>query len=293
MESDIDIKKEKVPVWKTILKWVVCVVLLGYVAAALALGPAIRDAEACAGIDLRIEGSSLPDSILRQGVATQIAKYDTKIVGRPMQELDLQKMEDFLGRFSNFEDVECSFDPERRLRIDIFPIRPEARVFEPSGKSYYINREGKRIAADAEFFIDVPVLLLGKNPGVPPEHALPVIRRVTADKDLSVLVAAFKLDGRNDILLVPAIHGHVVNFGDTTGFERKKAALMTAYRRILPAKGWETYDTISVKFRDQVVASRRDKSMASHGPTEDDGEDLEEATLMTELDNQTTAQENG
>lgn len=293
MESNRDIQREKEPVWKKILKWAICVLLLGYVAVALAIGPSIRDSQACTGIDLRIEGHTLPDSILRQGVTMQIAKYDPKIVGRRLQDIDLQKMEDYLGRFSNFEEVECSFDPERRLRIEVSPIRPEARVFEPSGKSYYINREGKRIKADAEFFVDAPVLLMGSHPGVPPEYALPVIRRVMADKDLSALVTAFKLDGRTDILLVPSIHGHVVNFGDTTGFERKKAALMTAYRKILPAKGWETYDTISVKFRDQVVASRRNKAMASHGPTEDDGVDLEEATLMTELDNQPTAQENG
>lgn len=293
MESNKDIEREKEPVWKKILKWAICVLLLGYVAAALALGPAIRDSQACTGIDLRIEGNTLPDSILRQGVTMQIAKYDPRIVGRPLHEIDLQKMENFLGQFSNFEDVECSIDPERRLRIEVSPIRPEARVFEPSGRSYYINREGKRIKANSEFFVDVPVLLLGSNPGVPPEYALPVIRRVTADRDLGTLVSAFKLDGRTDILLVPAIHGHVVNFGDTTGFERKKAALMTAYRKILPAKGWETYDTISVKFRDQIVASRRNKAIASHGPTEDDGEDLEETTLLTELDNQPTAQENG
>lgn len=293
MKHNTDIQKDKQPIWKTILKWAICMALLAYVAAALAIGPSIRDSRKCSGIDLRIEENTLPDSILRNGVASQIAGYRHMIVGSPIADINLQGVEDYLARFSNFENVECSFNPDGRLRVNVFPIRPEARVFEPSGKSYYVNRDGKRIDANADFYIDVPVLLMGNNPGVRPEYALPVIRRVTADSELSSLVAAFKLDGKSDILLIPSIQGHVVNFGDTTGFDRKKAALLTAYRKILPAKGWNTYDTISVKFRSQIVASRRDKAVANHGLTEDVGEDLEEATLMTELDNQQTEQENG
>lgn len=51
------------------------------------------------------------------------------------------------------------------------------------------------------------------------------------------------------------------------------------YRKVMPYKGWEAYDTISLKFEGQVVATRRDKSRLNHG--EDNGDDiaLEEATL--------------
>lgn len=267
--------------------------LLAYVGAALAIVPSLKGDMTCTGLDLRVEGTTLPDSIIRNGVTSQIANYKGQVLGARIADIDLQGIEDYLSRFSNFENVECSIDPERRLRICVSPIQPEVRVFEPSGKSYYVNRAGKRIKANADFYVDVPVLILGQNAGVPPEYALPVIRRVAADPELGALISGFKLDGRTDILLLPSLHGHVVNFGDTTGFERKKAALMTAYRKILPAKGWETYDTISVKFRDQIVASRRNKAVATHGPTEETGMDLEEATLLTELDNQPSGQENG
>lgn len=266
--------------WKTVLKWCLCVALLAYVAAAFAFARHENGNRICPGIDLRVEGGALPDSIMRQGVNSRLAAYGKKIKGARVCDISLQGIEDYLGGFSQFETVECSFDPDARVRISVVPIKPEVRVFEPGGKSYYVNRAGKRIEADAEFFVDVPVMVMGRNPGVSAEYALPVIRFVSSDPELNSLIGSYKLDGEHDILLVPRIQGHVVNFGDTTHLAEKRQALLTAYRKILPAKGWTTYDTVSVKFHNLVVASRRDKSLNLHGMPLEEGVDLEEATLM-------------
>nr|MDE7421741.1 hypothetical protein [Muribaculaceae bacterium] len=68
-----------------------------------------------------------------------------------------------------------------------------------------------------------------------------------------------------------------------------------AYRKVLPAKGWNIYDTISVKFKNQIVASRRNKAINQHGLLEDDGIDLEEATLpeVANINTQNSVEDNG
>lgn len=281
--------------WKTIFKWTICVLLLAYVAVAYALGRHENAMRKCTGIDLRIEGNTLPDSVMRQGVSSQLAGYKKPLKGERIERIDLQKLEEYLSRFSNFEWVQCSFDPDSRLRITISPIKPEVRVFDSKGGSYYINRNGKRIEANAEFFVDVPALIVAKDAEKYFPTALSVIRYVTSDSELNSLISSFKIDGPNDMILVPRIQGHVINFGDSTRQAEKKAAIMTAYHKILDAKGWNTYDTLSVKFRNQIVATRRDKSIAGHGVAEDEGEDLEEATLpdLTEIDTQNDTDENG
>ena len=125
--------------------------------------------------------------------------------------------------------------------------------------------------------------------------ALSVIRYTGADPELSPLIAAYKIDGPNDLIIIPRIQGHVINFGDSTRLDEKRTAILAAYRSVLPAKGWNTYDTISVKFKSQIVASRRNKALSSHGVPEDDGVDLEEATLpdVANINTQNSAQENG
>ncbi|MDE5849372.1 MAG: hypothetical protein K2H38_04465 [Muribaculaceae bacterium] len=281
--------------WKTIFKTVLCVVLLGYVALAFAFVHQENARRLCPGIDLRIVGNTIPDSVLRQGVNSQLARYGKKLKGQPLGSIDLKQLEDYLSAFSNFESVECSFNPDSRLRITVIPIKAEVRVFSDKGKSFYINRYGKRIDADAEFYIDVPVLIAPEKYESSIPAALSLIRYAGADPELSPLIAAFKIDGPNDLIIIPRLQGHVINFGDSTRFDEKKAAILTAYRNVMPTKGWNTYDTISVKFKNQIVASRRNKTIATHGALEDDGEDLEEATLpdVANINTQNSAEENG
>lgn len=281
--------------WKTIFKTVLCLLLLGYVAFAFAY---IREENArrtCQGIDLRIIGNSLPDSVLCQGVNSQLAKYGHKLKGESLGSIDLQGLEDYLSKFSNFESVECSFNPDSRLRITIDPIKAEVRVFSDNGKSFYINRQGKRIKADAEFYVDVPVLIAPEKYENLIPSALALIRYAGTDPELSPLIAAYKIDGPNDLIIIPRLQGHVINFGDSTRLDEKKAAILAAYRHVLPSKGWSTYDTISVKFKSQIVASRRNKAIKTHGVPEDDGEDLEEATLpdVANINTQNSAEGNG
>ena len=71
----------------------------------------------------------------------------------------------------------------------------------------------------------------------------------------------------------------MVNFGDTTRLAEKRDALKLFYSKVMPYKGWEEYDTISVKFRGQVVATRRDKTRLNVNSEPIEEEDLEEATL--------------
>lgn len=269
--------------------------LLGYVAFAFAFVHEENAKRICPGIDLRIVGNTLPESVLRQGVNSQLAKYDKQLKGAPLEKIDLKGLEDYLSAFSNFESVECSFNPDSRLRITITPIKAEVRVFTDKGRSFYINRYGKRIKADAEFFIDVPVLIAPEKYDDCIPSALSVIRYTGADPELSPLIAAYKIDGPGDLIIIPRLQGHVINFGDSTRLEEKKAAILAAYRNVLPAKGWNTYDTISVKFKSQIVATRRNKTISNHGALEDDGIDLEEATLpdVANINTQQSAQDNG
>lgn len=285
----------KKDMWKTIFKTVLCVVLLGYVALAFAFVHEENAKRICPGIDLRIVGNTLPDSVLRQGVRSQLAKYGKKLKGAELDSIDLKRLEDYLSKFSNFESVECSINPDSRLRITITPIKAEVRVFTDNGKSFYINRYGKRIEADAEFYIDVPVLITPEKHEDCIPAALSLIRYAGEDPELGPLIAAYKIDGPNDLIIIPRLQGHVINFGDSTRLNEKKAAILAAYRSVLPAKGWNTYDTISVKFKSQIVATRRNKAVATHGVPEDDGVDLEEATLpdVANINTQNSGQENG
>ncbi|MBD5311802.1 MAG: hypothetical protein HDS13_06555 [Bacteroides sp.] len=269
---------------KTLLKWLILTLLIIYAGWVAVWAGSEARSHTCTGIDVHVEGVALADSTTQAGVLAHLAAYEGKIKGIPAHSVNTQAIEDYLSQLSNFETVECVITADHRLRIDIVPMRPEVRIFD-SGGSYYINRTGKRIDSNARFFVDVPVVKGEFNENFPATTVLPLTRFISSDPFMSQLVAMVEAKDADNLLLVPRIHGHLINFGDTTRLAEKRDALKAMYRKVLPYKGWETYDTISVRFRGQVVATRRDKKPLIHSATYVEEYDPEEATLPTEEDN--------
>ena len=264
--------------WKTIAGWIILVLLTAYVVCAAIWAHAEAAKNSCKGIDIHIVEGHATDSVSRKGVMTEINRYPEKIIGEQIPTINTRKLEQYLKSFPQFEDVVCSFTTNGRLNVKVTPMVPELRVFEDT-VSYYINKEGKRMASKASFFVDVPVLSGKFTEQFRPVDVLPVTRFIASDPVLRPLIGMVNAEDADNIILVPRIHGHVINFGDTNRLDEKRKALITVYRKVLPYKGWEEYDTISVKFKGQVVATRRNKGNQKPQNVEFEETDMEEATL--------------
>lgn len=263
---------------KTIFKWLLLTVLIVYACGMTIWAHNESRQHSCNGIEVTIEKTTSADTITQRGVMEELSHYPRKLIGTPLEEIDTRHLENYLSHFSNFEDVECTLTTDRKLNVNILPMVPAIRVFD-GDKSYYINKEGKVIESKPSFFVDVPVVTGSFNSQFTPLQVFPLVRFIERDKVLNKLVGMIEAKDADNLILIPRIHGHVVNFGDTANLADKRRALLTVYRKVMPYKGWTEYDTISVKFKGQVVATRRDKRRADHGGIYDDAPDMEEATL--------------
>ncbi|MBD5269432.1 MAG: hypothetical protein HDS43_02265 [Bacteroides sp.] len=267
-------------IWPTVLKWVLLSAMLCYLVWISFWAHSEAARHKCVGIDVRIASATSADSITKRGVLDELEKYKGKIIGAQLNTINTADIQRYLTSFSNFESVECVLTPGGELRVNIVPMIPEIRVFGPDG-SYYVNKDGKRINSNAEFFVDVPVVKGNFTKMFPASTVLPLVRFISSDPKMKDLVAMIDARDAHNLILVPRIHGHVINFGDTTRLAEKRDMLLLMYRRVMPYKGWSEYDTISVKFRGQIVATRRDKTPVAHSEEFLEDIDLEEATLPT------------
>lgn len=263
---------------KTLLKWTILLLLIGYATWMTLWAGQQAQLRTCQGFDIQVEGNTAMDSAVRRGVLHQLHRYPKPIVGAQLKAINTQKVEDFLASIDNFESVQCMISSDNRLRVDVVPLVPVMRVFEP-GKSYYINKDGKRIESKAEFFTDAPVVMGKFSDSFHPRDVIPLVKYISKTPELKSLVSSIVARDNNNLLIVPRIYGHIINFGDTTRLAEKTDALLLFYRKVIPYKGWMEYDTISVKFRGQVVASRRNKAKAIHSESYIEEFDLEEHTL--------------
>lgn len=245
--------------WKTVVKWALLSLLITYVAVMFVWARAEASRHTCQGIEVVIDGKSQVSTISEQSVKEVLQGYPKQIVGQPIHSINTYAIADFLRKFNNFETVDCLITTQGNLKVRVVPMVPAIRVFD-GDKSYYVNKDGKTMAAIPGFHVDVPIVTGHFSENFRPELVLPVVRFIQNDPMLNNLVDMIQVNDRENIILIPRIKGHVINFGDVSRLDEKRRALLTAYRNIMPYKGWEHYDTISVKYHGQIVATRRDKT---------------------------------
>lgn len=222
--------------------------------------------EMVTGVEINVSpvGGNGRNFVTVDGIAAELGVLPTD--STRVADVDLRAMERCLDGVVNIETAEVTCSQNGKVHVDVMPMIPVARVFTAAGASYYINRAGKRLVADARYHVDVPVITgdIDRAGGIAAVDLLPLMQYVAADSLLNSLTTSLKVTSDGDVLLIPAIRGHVVNLGDPRDKNTpdKFARLLTMYRKVLPVKGWQYYDTISVKFSGQVVATKARKRAA-------------------------------
>lgn len=250
------------PSKSTIIAFILTIILAAYLCFALSATAKMADNDTFTGCRITVADTVNSGFVTRLEVSQECDDIMQWITTRKRKDLDLNDLENKLRASDKVEKVNVSILNNGTLAIDVVPMTPVARVFD-GAHSYYINSSGKRISADPRFHVDVPVVVGSFSEAYPPTRLLPLLHHIAEHPELDALVSTVKQARNGDIIIVPTIRGHVVNFGDTSLVENKFARLREFYRQVMPVRGWETYDTLSVKWRGQIVASQRDKNLGS------------------------------
>ena len=245
---------------KKFLKCLISILLLCYLIGAVAWSRLQARDVMCSGVAIVVLDSLNSNFVTAHEIARELGDFSNDAPSMKLTDIDTDSIERRLGLIDKIESVQCRIYTDNTVRIDIDPLHPVLRVFDRN-KSYYINKDGKRISATARYHPDLPVVSGHFDSTFRAVSLLPLVRYINSDSTWNALVTQIKVDGPNNIILVPVIHGHVINIGDMEHLDSKFDRIRMAYTDILPVKGWNYYDTISVKWGGQIVATRRAKAL--------------------------------
>lgn len=243
--------------------------------------------EVCTDVDIIVLNDDSTAFVTPQGVLNDLKGQGVEVVGKRMADIDASNIEEALLLSPYLEDADVVKCQNGKLVITVSQLLPVLRVFD-GDESYYVNRVGKRMAASANYHCDAPIVRGHFTRQYPVTRLLPLIDYVEQDSLLRSLVTMYSVQDTNNIILVPEFSGHVVNIGSADGFENKFAKLKLFYKEVMPKRGWNTFDTISVKWNHQIVATRRAKAVKQdfqYDPEDDEqAPDFETITTGTAED---------
>ena len=256
---------------KGILKGALLLLLTVAIVAGVVWANTVANLQKCDAYIFNLAFADSTAIIGKEDIIKELHKNGIRPLGKQFALINTHEIEELLMKSECFESVDCVLLTKHSFRgdqvvdsgflvINASQLVPVARVFE-GNKSYYINRDGKSMKASAKYHSDVPVIRGKFTEDFPATKLLPLIKYVESDSALKHIVSMYNVSDSSNIFIIPNIYGHVINLGSTDSYHSKFRKLRTFYQKVMPVKGWFTYDTISLKWDYQVVATKRVKAL--------------------------------
>lgn len=180
--------------------------------------------------------------------------------GLPVTEVPLAAVEKRLSGHPFIKSVQASIEQKGILRLKISQHEPIARIARPMGADGYITTEGLVIPTSPTYTSRVLILegayaekLMDQGSVDAMPELMPLIHFVTEDEFWKAQVTELEINKKDDIRLHQQVGKQVIEFGDALDIESKFRRIEVLYKEILPRKGWNAYERISVKYRNQIV----------------------------------------
>lgn len=231
---------------------ILSIALAIYLAVALSASRGMASEAPCRGVSINVSQNEMSQFVTPADIDHELGGIVAGADSLAAASFNLKEIEGLLDSLSIVESVNCRRLANDVISIDVVPMIPVARVFDNSG-SYYINKAGKHLLASPRYQINVPVVITDNDSLSRSAEIISLLERIQQNNTWSQLVSALKIDSNGDIFIIPAINGHVVNIGDGSNFDDKMRRLFAFYNQVLDVKGWNYYDTISVKYANQVI----------------------------------------
>jgi cell division protein FtsQ len=163
---------------------------------------------------------------------------------------------------------------EGRLVIEVSQRTPVVRIEDRDRHPYFLDREGNVIPAkagyaphvllvngeiDGRFRKKQNVLKNGESPeGESIMNEIVALANFIADDPFwNAQIVQVYINRNKEFELIPRVGAHVIFFGDASRLPQKFFKLETLYRDGFRQKGWNQYEFINLKYKNQVICTKR------------------------------------
>jgi len=186
------------------------------------------------------------------------------LIGTTIDRINLKQLEDRIKYDRHILDAEIFGDLKGNLVVRVELRRPIARIVRENAPDAYVAEDGTIMGVSDKYTSRV-LLISGSftNKLVDAgnmykmdegNHVMEMIEFINDERFWKSQVAQMDIDGSGDITIYPQITGQRVEFGKAENVEAKFRKLMIFYKEILPTRGWNKYERVSLKYEGQIVA---------------------------------------
>lgn len=180
--------------------------------------------------------------------------------------IDTKAIELFLEDQYYIKNAEVFIDMNNKMHIEIEQHYPILRVINNQNTNYYITQKGAKMPATAQFSARVPIVTgyvqdtntnLGQLTTKMENNLFNLAQLIDENQFWKSIIEQIYVGKDGNVILIPKIGDHEIELGDLNNLKQKLNTLYLFYTEGLSNAGWNTYKKISVKYNNQIVATKR------------------------------------
>lgn len=239
-----------------IISIVVACLLLGYILFAFVFFKDIKQDEVCRDLVVVVKDSLDKHFVTTADLLSSLKQAKLNPIGQPMGSVNTHKIETELLKNEMIASVEAYKTPSATIMLEVKQKMPILRVIGARG-NFYVDSKGSTMPVSRRYVAHVPL-------------ASGYIEKELATTDLydfalflhknefwNNQIEQIYIYPNKEAVLVPRVGEHRILLGTLDGFREKLDNLQLFYEQAIPKMGWEKYSIINLKFKDQIVCTKK------------------------------------
>jgi cell division protein FtsQ len=211
-------------------------------------------------------------------VVSRLKYKNVRLDNLKRKEINTDLIETIIEEMYEVQEASVHINIDDTWTVKMLLRRPVARVFNEKGESYYVDDQGKMMPTSLLYsahvlpitgnikdqLSDLSVEEIINNDSLKTRSLLPQIyylsEYVCNDPFLSALITQATVDKNGDFVLTPIVGNQKIIFGRADNrkqVEERFKKLLVFYRDAMPYAGWSKYESINLKYKNQVVCKKR------------------------------------
>ena len=215
------------------------------------------------GFEVVLNYGDTPKLVDQKAVVDTIKARIPDILQKQVRQVDCRQVSNAAAHVPFLSNVSSSVSISGKIVVTADQRQPVARLFF-GNRELYIDLEGKTIPVsdlgDCNVVVatgDFAGRLVSDTTKAQIKNLWQVALFLNSHAEYGLLIDQLHVQGNGEVLMVSKVGDQIIELGDTSDLENKFADLLAFYRNGMPRAGWNTYSKISLKFKDQVVCTKK------------------------------------
>ncbi|MCC8145375.1 MAG: hypothetical protein LIO93_02825 [Bacteroidales bacterium] len=231
--------------------------LVSYIAFAVVfMNPTTDTDKECTHMTVEIACNSENVYLNEAQVLSYLKNANVNPVGKNLSEIRVDSIEKALKKNKLIKKARVYKTIDGSVKVEVFQRSPVLRIMSDQG-NYYVDNEGEVMPVPANFAAYVPLATGSITEEYAKTQLFEFAIFLHKDKFWNSQIEQIYVHSNKDIELIPRVGNHHIILGKIEEYKENLDKLKLFYEKGLNKVGWNRYSTINLKFKDQVVCTKK------------------------------------